>query len=63
MSKEYCNAGHPEILHWEHVCPMCDLRFNQLAALAALGEKITKLEGTIEDQNYQIEQLRREIGI
>jgi hypothetical protein len=63
MSKEYCKAGHPEILHWETVCPLCDLRIAQLAALALLGEKIAKLEGEIEDRNYQIEQLRREIGI
>jgi hypothetical protein len=63
MSKEYCNSGHPEILHWETVCPLCDMRISQLSALAVLAEKIAKLEGEIEERNYQIEQLRREIGI
>ena len=61
MSKEYCNAGHPEILHWESTCPLCDLIIKHGLELQAKLDKIIELQGTIEDQENRIDEIRRSL--
>ena len=61
MSKEYCNAKHPEILHWELTCPLCDLVIKHGLEMQAKADELTKLQGTIEDQENRIDELRRNL--
>lgn len=63
MSKSHCNNGHSEILHWDDECPLCKLIRDTEEARAKLEEKITQLTGTLEENGYQIDQLRAQLGL
>lgn len=59
----HCNNGHPEILHYEDACPLCSLLKSSEEAKGKLTDEITQLKGTIEDQDFRIDELRRCAGI
>jgi hypothetical protein len=63
MSTSHCAEGHTEILYWEADCPFCAHIKATEEARSKLEEKISRLEGDIEDAGCRIEHYRAELGL